>query len=990
MIDNYYILLGLDPDIQDAAKIEEAIVAKKNEWSRDRTNPAKSTQASKYLGDITKMRRTLLDLDPNNPGSRLKEADAAKTILQQQQKDTHKAINEDIAMLTVSKSHILTSEFEVLKKRHKLSESELKAIIKVPIKADKPDDKKSENIVAYDSSSMKTIARDLNVLNNKDLYDFLGMAHTSSLTALLDKTGEKDKEIKLKSAKDATVTAAGALIGHCKTIFKTEDLRKSYDKAVQLSGLEILNPALDIAGIDERIDTAEFNYLIGLGNKQGFDKTTVSDYIRKYSKQKKWEIYLSEGITTENKTDCSYCGTSNPSTAKFCSSCSLPFTLSCPDCGQENKNNARVCIKCRFLVGDMPNALPLIREGFDALYTGKVAEAETYFAQAERFWKNHPDIIKGKEQIYLKKKNVEASFATLQALTQQSHYYAAQEILRGPVVQFVTDIRIKTLKERIERGISEVETLIGKSKIAKTNQEKSDYLLEALRLCPDSNEAEALLATIPPDVPTGLNCRVESRLVSLHWAAVQSKETVSYRVVRKPNTAPNNANDGEIIGEIEQTFFQDSGGETGITYFYGVFTKRRQVLSSSGAVSNALMKIGDIERLQVIPNDKRLALKWETPSNVNRVEVWVMPDQIPTKRGEGKMLTTVQSGGANHEQLENDRNYGYLIVAIFKDIYGKDIFTAGMPIMSAPMAPPQANNTLVVSKNEDGFELTWQTKANEQVDIYCAEKPQPYKLGEILTMEDLKKCGRLLPLSNQNKTYFRPQGHGAYYFLPVTSKGNLMIAGHAESILHLEDVINLKGVYSEGLLRLEWIFPTGVKKVQISYGSLVNGAQIEVSDTDYQKERAYFIRNIDGDLWDINIKVKAILDTPTGKVYSKGTECTVRLRKTTIRFDVQKKATSWFSSTVKLNLSITKEGLLGNTLILVVKEHNKLISFKDLDRVDVLEIVPEAFHFSDFKAEIEYHPTGKNVKNLFFSLIPKNQTDKDALSIEDNGKKITL
>lgn len=985
MIENYYILLGLDPSVQDPVKIGEAITQKVGEWSRDRNNPAKSAQAQKYLGEASKMRRML-----SEPPRWIEEANAAKKILNEQKKSKYEAINADIKIFLASKKHLWQSEFDLLQKKYSIPEGELKALITVSIQKDKVDAKKGEDITPYDTSSMKNIGRDLEILNKKNLYDFLEVASTSSLKILLEKTDEKDKSIKAKASKDAETTAAGTLIGHCRNIFNAEDKRKSYDKAVQNSGLEKLNRVLDTAGSDGKIDPAEFALILESGSKLGFDKATVSDYIEKYARQKKWLILVAFESQTENLTDCGYCATPNPPTAKFCSNCSLPFVVNCPSCGQENRNNVRACIKCGFSVGDMPNALPLIRDALDALNLDNITEAEICFIKAERFWQNHPDIVNGREQINLKKTSAEASIDTIQRFIQQSQYYEAQAALRKIPARLVADMRIRTFNERIARSISEAESLISKSRTARSNPEKETFLLEALRVCADCREAETLLTAIPPEVPTGLTCQVENRLISLRWIAVKSKDTVVYRVVRKLNTVPNNPNDGEVIGEIEHTFFQDSSGETGVTYFYGIFTKRRQEFSSNGAVSTALMKVADIEKLEALPSDRRISLKWQAPHNVNRVEVWTMPDREPTKRGEGKNLASIQNGGANHEQLDNDRLYGYLVIAVFKDVFGNNIFTSGTSILCAPMAPPQAVNSLSISKNEQGFDLMWQTKPNEQVDIYCSEKPYLYKLGEVLTIEELKKCGRLVPHSSPSQAYFRPQGHGIYYFLPVTSKGSLSIAGHAESMLHLEEVINLKGTYSDELLRLEWIFPTGVKKVQINYGNLVQVEQIEVSESDYQKVRAYFIRNIDSNLWDMVVKVKTVLETSTGKIYSKGIETTIRLRKTSVRFQVQTKSASWFSNTLKISLNITKEGVLTDSLFFVVKEHNKLISYKDLDRHDLLDITPEAFHFSDFKAEIEYRPSSKSVKNLFFSLITKNQARKDDIHIEDNGKKISL
>ena len=61
MRDNYFILLGLNPDINNESEIENAINNKQNKWSKGRNHATKGTQYQQYLSYIPEIRRILLD-----------------------------------------------------------------------------------------------------------------------------------------------------------------------------------------------------------------------------------------------------------------------------------------------------------------------------------------------------------------------------------------------------------------------------------------------------------------------------------------------------------------------------------------------------------------------------------------------------------------------------------------------------------------------------------------------------------------------------------------------------------------------------------------------------------------------------------------------------------------------------------------------------------------------------------------------------------------
>ena len=984
MTENFYIILELDPNIDDEEIIKKAILAKKDEWSRMRNHPTQGTQANQYLGLLPRIRRVM-----ENPEDRRKEAQEAVQILGRQQKEKFKELDDTIKLFLFDKDFIYQNEFEDLKKRTGLSESEIKARLKVTIKPNKTESQSKDEIKPIEASLIKAIEKDLSILNKKDLYEFLDLTSTSSIKVLLDKTNEKDGEIKKRAAKDASVTAAGSLLGHCINIFKSEDKRKSYDKALEILRLNQLNKTLDIFGLDGIITVVEFKKLLEEGTKIGSEKSAVNDHIINYARNKKWALEKLPPAELEALNDCGICGSINKPSVKHCTNCGSALLLQCPACKTENRSTTRACSKCGFSIGDMPNALPLIRNAKDALVTGNFAEAERLYNQAELYWSDNPDILEGKKRLQASRGQVETQLALIQEQAQKNLYYSAQsELLKLPAGN-QGDPRVEALRNKVEQNIQGAELLIRRSRSAGSSREKEELLIEALNQCQDCKEAEHLLAQLPPEPPTGLIGRADSNLVSLRWDAVPSKEKLNYRIVRKERSAPSHAQDGEFVGETEQTHFQDASCQTGVSYFFSVYSLRRGVLSSQGRVSEALTTFSDIENLQLIPGNGRVALQWQAPLNMSRVEVWTQKNNPPSRRGEGELVPASQLTGANHERLINDEMYGYLVVAVFKDTYGKEIYAPGVQVVGEPTAPPEPIKNLRLTQNDELVELQWQPVGTAQVDIYYAETPFTCKSGEVVQIEYLKKHGHQIIVARTGYTTFRVAGHGVYHVLPVTVKGSLAIAGQAGYIAYLEEVSNLTGMVLEDTLRLEWQFPAGAKRVHVSYGTSLEEKNLEVSETDYQKERACVIQ-FPFDFWEITVVVKTIVDTPAGPVYSQGVKTSIRLRKTKIQFQITRKTNFWFSGPMKFSLSIVTDGLLPGPLILVAKEHNKLISYKDLDRAEIMLISRKNFEYTEFNTDFEYKPSSKSVKQVFFSLIPQDPNGKDEMNIEDNGKKIIV
>ena len=140
-----------------------------------------------------------------------------------------------------------------------------------------------------DKSTEKIIEENLKVLGKSSLYDFLDLPAGSDLNVLQECTHHKDAEVRKFSQKDAKTTASGTLVGHCISIFKTEENRRSYDRSLTLSRLQELHADLDVAGIGKRVHAEYVSILMKSALKLGMDVDEARSHIEEYAGKKRWK-----------------------------------------------------------------------------------------------------------------------------------------------------------------------------------------------------------------------------------------------------------------------------------------------------------------------------------------------------------------------------------------------------------------------------------------------------------------------------------------------------------------------------------------------------------------------------------------------------------------------------------------------------------------------------------------------------------------------------
>jgi len=381
-MENYFILLELpfDPPENDTAKINEAISKKQAQWSRDMANPVKKAKVSEYLAALDDIKKVMLD-----PAARKQEAAKAKQIKDSKAKELEAKLNLYRA------------------KGDELSEKDLKQLVKIfgpfGFTADEIKKKfgiggkKEEKIdpsEVLDKTQARNVQNFMQQLDMKDktLYDFLGLAPSSSCSQLCDAADAMKKKILAKGDKTGRDNAVQSLCGLCVVIFKDPASKRKYDNYVNLTKYRAVNDAIDELALSnqKRIEPKMKESLIDIA--VGQYHVSVSDasvYINHYCE------YMGYALP-ENKIVCGLCGTENPAGTTSCLKCGKPLIILCPSCSAENNNSAKTCAKCGFDITKMEKAVELLRQAKQKHAEKALDEAERLLKEAKAYWPNHADI----------------------------------------------------------------------------------------------------------------------------------------------------------------------------------------------------------------------------------------------------------------------------------------------------------------------------------------------------------------------------------------------------------------------------------------------------------------------------------------------------------------------------------------------------------------------------------------------------------------------
>src|SRR5216110_2109052 len=288
--ENYFLLLELNPDAWDQEEFERKLRAKQNQWSRESTGPTKKALlAKKRLELIPEIKRVMGD-----PAQRKVQAKAAKeakssdrdTRLAEFARRLHQAETKDF--LEQSEVDALVRDFQDV-----LNEQEICARIKVDIRQPTTRHDQDEDVAEIEPTILADIKANQELLGVADLYQLLAMPPTASCEALYQAAERLFNDLLHQTQKTANVSARTILVGHAKWIFKTQEMRRRYDKSLQYQPLDALlkefaEVVRNTSG--KRLYARQIEVFIEEASKDGWQPEVAMRRLKQYAHQQGWQL----------------------------------------------------------------------------------------------------------------------------------------------------------------------------------------------------------------------------------------------------------------------------------------------------------------------------------------------------------------------------------------------------------------------------------------------------------------------------------------------------------------------------------------------------------------------------------------------------------------------------------------------------------------------------------------------------------------------------
>lgn len=793
--ENYYLLLELDPSEKNPSKIKNAIDRMQARWSQEKTHPTKGLFAQKNLEQIKNIRKVMLE----DVSLRDEEARTAKQIQSENARKALQELDKSIAIF-INDGSITKSQLEEIIKKFKnlISEKKIEEIVLSKLNIRKKDDPSGKIKRYVDKVIYTEITKNLNELNIRDLYTFLGLPKESQPKDLKAKTDSLYNEIKKFNNKTSEITARQVLIGHCLNLFKDLDGKEKYDNSLNETKLHELDDQIKLACIGGTLSSNVIDNLTHMATEKG---VTVSEA----------RLYIINFANKLNLAKCHSCGHTNEKELRACSRCGKILFIECPKCGNLNAQINEACDKCGFSLSNASEISKLISDcdlavsrGDCNLALSKLKRIELICPGAPYAKRQEKEInrIKEEQQKFQENINIELAagrcFKGLELLNELKRSYLG--------ITSTSDLENLLLKS-IENAKKNY--LIGQTCLASGRSEEAyNYFLTAMSFCKDFKDAKIASLSCIPAPPSNLKAEHGLEGIILSWKGSVAKGNISYEISRRKlesNQSP--ITQEHSIGKTSGLTYIDTKLTPGETYNYAVFTKREDCFSHSPALVGPILFASNISELRVLPGNKTVNFEWESPSNAINIEVWRNDGTSPNKRGEGKLLNSVTLKSATDPDVINGQDYGYLIIAVFKGFDGKFVYSNGISVITTPNELPNPISHLTVTRQGLEINASWAPTQNAWVQIYnCTCKPD-YKMGDLIPISDLNKLGKKIPNLSSNSARGKIDANNVIHLFPVTIRGSVVIAGKCLALNLFDDVDALRISKDGNELFATWKWP---------------------------------------------------------------------------------------------------------------------------------------------------------------------------------------
>jgi hypothetical protein len=819
---NFYVLLELDPSVDDWEAIRQRIVEQRGRWSQDLGMGLKARRrAESCLARLPEIETVLKD-----PEARRLEARGARRELDRARQERTRALDERIEVLRSGggcepqQLAKLVGEFASA-----FSAGEIEARIRaagVPITSvSGPARRPRAATDPLDKAVAAGIRCNLDHLGLMSLYDLLDLGPKSSTKALCDRADAIYQENQSAGKTDADATARNELASAARALFRSESAKRGYDAHIAVEAMAGLKPHFELAGADGFLTRQEVDALVRQARLRGVAADDAQAYIEDYASRRKWKVQGDlDGLPSAALRQCGFCATLAAAGADRCTGCGEALEIACPRCGLKSPSEVVACPSCGCHIGDSPLVTGLLKEGERLALEGATTAALLCLDKALLYWPDWAPALEARRRIGQAIADRESELAALERLAREAKLSAARAGLERFERRYGGN-GLAPLRQRIAAGLAKAEGLFAGAEQALRAGFLDDALAhgeEALSACVDFEPARRLLSANPPPPPGPLQVHPLGSGFHLSWQPAPSSRAYPYRVLRKGDGPPQSPMDGGVVGEGAALTLDDAEVPAGRPWYYAVFTVRGDLPSRVPAASGPHLRLTEVADLVAVAGSGEVTLCWSPPAGCLRVEVWRCLGAPPPQRGDGVELAGTRDG-VRDSGLANGSRYGYRIHAVYPDPAqeGRELHGPGRAITATPLALPQAVMDLNARRSGRTVVLSWTPLAGAAVEIRQATGLPDCAPGSVLAASQTGRFGKLLPSASAGTSHTTLLRQGRYFFLPLSIAGGTAVVGRAAEVTSLDPVSALTARRAGAGIALTWQWPEGTDEVLVAY-----------------------------------------------------------------------------------------------------------------------------------------------------------------------------
>ena len=865
MIADFYAILGADPGA-DRPSLESALARCQPLWSSGTRNPKTKHTYQSYLDQIPEIRRVLLG-DLNARAAYDAELAAAKRAeLDQALDELQRLIKLRAAKggLTVADRGLLRDQAD----RLGLDPSDLDRLIEsIPPKPEAPAEVEAADPSpdVLDPVTRKQIRVALDHLRRRDLYDALDLARDAPPGEVSARADAERRRWMQKTQVTAEKTAWLEVVSHAQSHLGSTESRARYDRTLALEAEERLGESIAFAvrGL-AKIDYGTRAVLIDEAGRRGITPERAEVLITRgcralgVTRDGAPALILNNSIEPPRYLRCRSCSgvtefadVSSPPARPECRHCRAPLQWTCPSCKRVRWVDEPRCV-CGF---PLEHVEPLVRHFEAAQQAHRNRDYSTaleHLRRVQQYAANHVGARKGVETIRRHMLEADAARMACESARSRRHLVAARAaILTWGRLVPADSPDFAAARDEVTRGLRMAQSLAARARAIEADDPKGARALyeKALGIAADLDDAREGLRRCPPDPPGGLVAEFDLDRVRLRWTPPPSDGLgpLTFRVVRKRQGVPAQANDGAIVAEVAGAECDDRGVRPGESVGYAVFAIRGEASSRSAATAGPITVLPDVRDLRVEARSGEVALSWTLPDHASGVRVIRNRARRPINDRDGEALEALPNRAIDRG-LDDDRAYHYAVFCLYPAPDGVERMSRGVAAVAVPHAPVEPPATPALTPGPDGqVRLSWKAPARGSIKVLRTVKPLPIDPGDRLPAASTATWeGEWLDATGPDHADDpSPPPIGVCYYTPILEWAGEMTIGFPAKYSCVADPSDLRAVRagSGGRVHLRWRWsPQGTEsRVVAKAGSPPLGADdpeavgAGVSDEEYSR-----------------------------------------------------------------------------------------------------------------------------------------------------------